>query len=101
MIARLYQGGASALPALGALVLACAGACAPQPVAAPVVDRGRISCATDAECHTLDYDRVLIGIGCGPEKVTTYALEEDKMGPGWTCDTIERRRVVGQWRAQR
>lgn len=67
-----------------------------MPAETPSINRGDITCSTDSECHALDHHRVLIGIGCGPDKVTSYALEEDEFGFDH-CDVIEARRVVGEW----
>jgi NAD(P)H-hydrate repair Nnr-like enzyme with NAD(P)H-hydrate dehydratase domain len=63
----------------------------------PIIDRGEAGCITDSECFALEHDRVLIGFGCGPEKVTTYAVEEDEFRFD-SCDVIEPRRVVGSFK---
>ncbi|RYE79073.1 MAG: hypothetical protein EOP19_20660 [Hyphomicrobiales bacterium] len=90
------KGRASAFPAFAAILLACAGASATAPRMADAVDRTLTECTTDSECDALDADTVLIGIECGPDKVTSYAAEEDLFRFDH-CDVIERRRVVGLW----
>lgn len=78
-------------------ILAAADHEARQRALPPVLDRADTSCTTDSECQALDGDTVLIGIGCGPEKVVSYAREEDEFGFA-SCDVIEARRVVGSFK---
>lgn len=65
--------------------------------APPILDRADTRCTTDTECEALDHPLVLIGYGCGPEKVTSYALEEDEFLFPY-CDIIEPRRVIGNFK---
>ena len=83
--------------------LACAGAAfgAVAAVGTPdvcgplTVDRGAVSCG-DAECEALEADRVVLGVACGPERLTMYAREEDEL-PGPRCEAVLPVSVVGEW----
>lgn len=43
------------------------------------------ACVTDAECEALEL--VLVGTGCGPERLTLVAREEDEFGTD--CRSID------------